>query len=64
MSRTPQQFRQTDVTKAIRAAVAAGLAVGRVEIEPGKIIVIAGKAEQDAATLTPLDQWRRERGQG
>ncbi|WP_375791082.1 hypothetical protein ACE102_03070 [Bradyrhizobium sp. vgs-9] len=63
MSRA-QRFRQADVTKAVKAVVAAGVQVARVEIEPGKIIVIAGKAEQDAAPLTALEQWRAERGQG
>jgi hypothetical protein len=47
MSRGPQSFRQTDVTKAIRAAMQAGLPVARVEVSrDGRIIVIAGKPEQ------------------
>jgi hypothetical protein len=62
MSRTAQRFRQGDVTRAIKAAVAAGLTVGRVEIEGGKIIVIAGQQEQNSVP-TPLDQWRAERGE-
>ncbi|RXG84284.1 hypothetical protein [Bradyrhizobium vignae] len=57
MSRGRQLFRQADVTKAIKAAVAAGLPVARVEIEGGRIIVIAGRPEQDAGTAEPdLDQ--------
>jgi predicted metal-dependent RNase len=64
MSRARQTFKRTDITKAVLAVVAAGLSVARVEIEGGKIVVFAGTPEQDAATLTPLDQWRRERGQG
>lgn len=48
MSRGPQTFKQGDVTKAIKAAVKAGLPVGRVEISPeGRIILVAGKAEQE-----------------
>jgi hypothetical protein len=63
MSRGRQPFRQTDVVKAIRAAAQAGLPVARFEIDrDGKIIVIAGRPEQDDAS--PLEQWRRERGQG
>ncbi|MET4788281.1 hypothetical protein ABIF64_000459 [Bradyrhizobium japonicum] len=67
MSRATQRFRQTDVTKAVKAAMAAGLAVARVEVSPeGSIIVIAGptEPEQSSAFLTPLEKWRAERGQG
>jgi hypothetical protein len=44
MSRARQTFTQSDVVKAIKAAVKAGLPVARVEVSPedGRIIVIAG----------------------
>jgi hypothetical protein len=49
MSRGQQTFKQRDVTKAIKAMVKAGIAVGRVEIDKnGKIIIVAAKAD-DAA---------------
>jgi hypothetical protein len=45
MSRGIQAFKQTDITKAIRAAQKAGLDVQRFEIDrAGKIIVIAERA--------------------
>jgi hypothetical protein len=47
MSRGPQLFKQGDVTKAVKAAVKAGLSVARVEILPDRIIVIAGKLEPE-----------------
>jgi hypothetical protein len=48
MSRGPWTFKPTNITKAIKAAVKAGLTVGRVEIAPdGKIIVIAGTPGQE-----------------
>jgi hypothetical protein len=44
MSRGPQTFKQSDVTKACKGTVRAGLEVQRVEIDQaGKIVVFAGK---------------------
>ena len=44
MPRKPCTFRQTDVTRAVKAVQAAGIEVGRVEIDKdGKIVVLAGK---------------------
>lgn len=53
MSRGPQNFRQSDVTKAIRGALKAGRKVQRVEIAPatGNIVVFCdGKVVADQAT--------------
>jgi hypothetical protein len=41
MARVPAIFRQGDVTRAVRAVVAAGQAVMHVEIDPnGKIVIV------------------------
>ena len=46
MSRGLSTFRQRDVTRALKATVAAGIEVSRIEIDKdGKIIVIVGKPE-------------------
>jgi hypothetical protein len=61
MSRGPQNFKQADVVKAIKAAQKAGLPVARVEISPdGRIVVIAGKAgpDQDVASTNEWDAVR------
>jgi hypothetical protein len=58
MSRGPQTFRQGDVTKAIKAAVKAGLPVARVEVSlDGRIIIVAGKAEQGQNSGTEANEW-------
>jgi len=46
MSRGAHKFKQGDVTKALKGAVNAGLAVKRFEIDrDGKIVVIAGRPD-------------------
>jgi hypothetical protein len=46
MSRGQQTFKQRDVTKALKAAVKAGIAIERFEIDKnGKIIIVTAKAK-------------------
>ena len=49
MSRCQQKFKQSDVTKALKATVKAGIAVGRVEIDKDGRIVIVPARPEDAA---------------
>jgi hypothetical protein len=45
MARGQCTFKQSDVTKAVKAVVAAGVGVARVEVDKdGRIVVIAGQA--------------------
>jgi hypothetical protein len=47
MARGPLAFKQTDITRALRAASAAGQPVQRFEIDrEGKIVVFVGKPQQ------------------
>lgn len=58
MSRVPANFRQKDVTRAIKAAKSAGLPIARVEVDPvtAKISVIVGAAEEiDTTKKNPWD---------
>jgi hypothetical protein len=54
-----QTFRKTDLVRALRAALAAGLPVERVEVDPhtGRISVIVGKPGAAPADIDDLDAW-------
>lgn len=55
MARTPSIFRQQDVTRAFRAAKAAGVRVARVEIDrDGRIVIV---------TADELEGERREKNE-
>jgi hypothetical protein len=60
-TRQPSAFRQSDVTRAFRAAKTAGVRVARVEIDrDGKIVIVTGEAPVHDST--PLDAWVRKHG--
>jgi hypothetical protein len=56
--RRPSKFKKTDVTRAAKAVLAAGVDVARVEIEPitGKITITTSSAS-GAEKSTDLDTW-------
>jgi hypothetical protein len=71
MPRASSSFRQQDVTKALKAAVAAGLRVTgfKVDVNTGKIEVETGEQPaQDSGTQADLDreleEWQARHGQG
>jgi hypothetical protein len=58
MSRGQQTFRQSDVTKALKATVKAGIAVRRVEIEKdGKIVVVTAPPQDAAGEKPEKNEW-------
>jgi hypothetical protein len=59
MSRGRQKFKQSDVTKAIKATVKAGIAIGRVEIDADARIVIVPAKTDDAVNgrQTGKNEW-------
>jgi DNA-binding MarR family transcriptional regulator len=61
MSRGQQTFKQSDVTRALKATVKAGIAVERVEIDKdGRIVIVSARA-QDANQLSAFEQWKQGR---
>ena len=56
MARGPATFKQADVTRALRGAVAAGVEVQRIEIDKtGKIVVVTGKPER--VPVSNINDW-------
>ena len=66
MSRRPAKFRQIDVTRALRAAQAAGIKVARYEIDAeGKIVIVSAVANVATDTVAPgqsaYERWKARR---
>jgi hypothetical protein len=62
VSRTPANFKQSDVVRAINAARASGLVVVRTEIDPdGRIVLVHVDGSSRSATVNELDAWRAKR---
>jgi hypothetical protein len=75
MARAPSTFRQTDVTRAVKAVRAAGVEVSKVEIGPDGTITIrtgpgyeAGQTNDKGAVSNALDrelaEFEERHGQG
>lgn len=62
MSRGPLTFKKTDVARAVKALMTAGLGVERVEIDKGeKITVVAGRSTATVAERAPeQNEWDDE----
>jgi hypothetical protein len=60
MARAPSTFRQQDVTRAIRAAAAAGVHIARVEIDKaGKIVIITANGDDQLGKRQEANEWDR-----
>jgi hypothetical protein len=60
MSRGRWSFRQSELTRAVRAVRNAGVEVMRVEVDrAGKIVVVAGKPDENQAPEGEANEWDR-----
>ena len=58
MARAPSTFRQRDVTRAVKAVVAAGVDIARVEIDKaGTIRIITQSSEQNGQGREEVNEW-------
>jgi hypothetical protein len=58
MARAPSTFRQQDVTRAVKAVTAAGVHVGRIEIDKaGKIVIITADATGRPGEMREANEW-------
>jgi len=56
MARRPLRFTARDLKRAIRAAIAAGLSIGYVRIEPdGSIVILPGRPGAVPSLASPND---------
>ncbi|WP_426027674.1 hypothetical protein [Brevundimonas sp. TWP2-3-4b2] len=61
MARVSTRFRQADVAKALKGALAAGFDVGAVEIGADGMIRIVRNTEKAKNSSDPFDQWKASR---
>jgi hypothetical protein len=65
VARAPSTFRQHDVTRAVKAVVAAGVAIARVEIDKaGKIVIVTGQPGPQDDLDRELAEFGARHGQG
>ena len=60
MGRGPLAITQADVTRTLRGAVAAGVEIARVEIDPRNGIIIILTPRDSGTLVTPYDVWKAE----
>jgi hypothetical protein len=56
VARAKCAFKESEVTRAAKALKKAGFEIVRVEIEPGKITLFAGKPNDDSQMTNPWDE--------
>jgi hypothetical protein len=58
MSKAASHFRKTDVKRAVQAVEGAGVKIGRIELDGGKIVIIPGTEPAPPATApSSTNEW-------
>jgi hypothetical protein len=60
MARVPATFKQADVTRALRGAVAAGVEVARIEIDARTGNIVISTPRVHSLSVAPYDTWKAE----
>jgi hypothetical protein len=60
MARAPATFKQADVTRAVRGAVAAGVEVAHIEISARTGNIVISTPRVPSALVAPYDVWKVE----
>jgi len=58
--RRPNSFRRSDVTRAIKAAKAAGVTVKQIEVDPAGKIVIVADVNGQLPSVLKVNEWDRD----
>lgn len=61
MSTRPATVRKAEIERTVKAVTATGLAITRIEVEGGKLVIYTS---DQVAAETPLEAWRRKHGKG
>lgn len=61
MPRRPSTFRLADVVRAVKAARAADVAIGSLEVTPEGIIRIVARLAVEQSPANPFDTWKAKR---
>jgi len=56
MSKAASSFRRTDVKRAVQAVESAGVKIGRIELEKGKIVIFP--ATEQSTKVINAEEWK------
>lgn len=62
MARAPSKFKQSDISRALKAAQSAGFEVGAIEIRPDGVLQISRASPQvEVSPSAPFEVWKAKR---
>ena len=64
MRRAASATTQTAIARAVKGVRAAGIEVGKVEVDRDGRVIIYSVSGTPQGEISPLEKWRRDNGQG